>query len=319
MENPFHEGEITVQKLAREEVMAERNGNMIADRIMRGALPFLAQQSMAVFGSRDGSGRLWASMLFGSSGFMKSADGRSVEFDLTQAAIEPRDPFWRNIEANPAVGMLAIEPGSRRRIRINGDISRPAENMLRLDVRESFPNCPKYITRRVVNTFAAGEPLKSETSRGMTLGPAQEHLLGRADALFIATAHPARGADASHRGGTAGFIEVLDGETLRIPDYAGNSMFNTFGNLVVNPAAGLVAPDFERGRALLMTGRAEVLFNGNDPIDATGGTHRFLVFHIDEWLQLALPAAVKTEFVDYSPFNPPVNPVVHPRVTALSN
>jgi hypothetical protein len=82
-------------------------------------------------------------------------------------------------------------------------------------------------------------------------------------------------------------------------------MFNTFGNLLVDPAAGLVVPDFERGSALLLTGRAEVLFNGDDPIHATGGTHRFLIFHIEEWLQLALPA-LKSEVLDYSPYNPPL-------------
>jgi predicted pyridoxine 5'-phosphate oxidase superfamily flavin-nucleotide-binding protein len=233
---------------------------------------------------------------------MKSADGRSVDFSLSSMTIHELDPFRRNIEANPEVGMLAIELGSRRRIRINGDISRPRENLLRLRVREAFPNCPKYITRRVVRTVAAPEARESEVKSGNQFGPEQEQLSGRGDVLFIATAHPARGADASHRGGKPGFIEVLDRETLRIPDYAGNSMFNTFGNLAVDPAAGLVVPDFEHGRALLLTGRAEVLFNGDDPVEATGGTHRFLVFHLEEWLQLPLPATA--EFVDYSPFNP---------------
>ena len=128
MQSPFHEGELRVQRLADEESMADRNGNIIADRIMGGALPFLIQQSMAVFGSRDGKGRLWASMLFGSRGFMKSADGRNVEFDLSRMAVHEHDPFWRNIEADSTVGMLAIELGNRRRIRINGDISRSAEN-----------------------------------------------------------------------------------------------------------------------------------------------------------------------------------------------
>ena len=179
MQNPFHEGELKVQRLVREESMAERNGSLIADRIMGGALPFLAQQSMVVFGSRDGQGRLWASMLFGSRGFMKSADGRSVDFDLSLVAVQQHDPFWQNIEANPTVGMLAIELGSRRRIRINGDISRPTENTLQLGVREAFANCPKYITRRMVKTVATGEPLKSEMNSGRTFGPVQEHLLGR--------------------------------------------------------------------------------------------------------------------------------------------
>lgn len=304
MMSPFHEGELKVQSLAGELEMAERNGSVIANRIVGGALPFLAQQSMTVFASRDGRGRLWASMLFGSRGFMKSANGRRVSFDLSQMLVQLQDPFWQNVAADPTVGMLAIELGSRRRIRINGNISRLAENTLQLEVREAYPNCPKYITRRIVKTVAAGQAKKTEINRGSRLGPLQEELLARGDVLFIATAHPTRGADASHRGGNPGFIEVADGETVRIPDYAGNSMFNTFGNLVVNPAAGLAVPDFEQGRVLQLTGRAEVVFNGNDPVNATGGTHRFLVFHVDEWLELGLPAGVKSELLDYSPFNP---------------
>jgi hypothetical protein len=306
MQTPYHEGELKVQKLAGEESIAERNGSVIADSIIGGAWPFLAQQSMTVFGSRDGLGRLWASMLFGMRGFMRSADGRSVHLDLSQVAVQEHDPFWQNIEANPAVGMIAIELGSRRRIRINGEISRPAENTLQLSVREAYPNCPKYITRRVVRTVATGTPMNSEINRGKMLGPEQQNLLTRGDVLFISTAHPTKGADASHRGGNPGFIEVLNRETVRIPDYAGNSMFNTFGNLVVDPSAGLVVPDFENGRFLQLTGRAEIVFNGDDPVNATGGTHRFLVFHIDEWLQPVLPPGVKSELLDHSPFNPKV-------------
>lgn len=311
MQNPFHEGEREVQRLAGQESVAERNGTVIDDRIVGGALPFLAQQSMTVFGSSDTHGRLWASLVFGAPGFMKSADGSSVDFDLTRVFVERDDPFWANVEANSTVGMLAIELGSRRRIRINGALSRPAENMLRLSVREAFPNCPKYINRRKVVAVAPQDPLKddpkeSEMESGVALGAAQQHLLRHADVLFIASAHPTRGADASHRGGNPGFIEVVDDKTLRIPDYAGNGMFQTFGNLLVDTSAGIVVPDFEKQSVLQLTGRAEVQFNAPDPGNASGGTHRFLVFRITEWRQAVLPAGVNAELIDHSPFNPPV-------------
>ena len=304
MQTPFHEGELKVQKLAGEAAMAERNGAMIAGRIMGGALPFLAQQSMVVFGTRDAEGRLWASMLFGQRGFMQSSDGRGVDFDLARMASQPHDPFWRNIKTNASAGTLAIDLATRRRIRVNGEIRRTAENSLHLDVREAYPNCPKYITRRVLATAAPGAPPSSDPGRGTTLGPGQQALLTRADVLFIASAHPERGADASHRGGNPGFIEVIDETTLRIPDYAGNGMFNTLGNLAVDPSAGLVVPDLEHGRVLQLTGRTEVLFDGDDPVDATGGTRRFLVFHVEEWLEDALPSGVQSERLDSSPFNP---------------
>jgi predicted pyridoxine 5'-phosphate oxidase superfamily flavin-nucleotide-binding protein len=304
MQNPFHEGERKVQRIAGEERMADRNGVMIAERIMGAARPFLAEQSMAVFASRDAEGRLWASMLFGSRGFMRSPDGKTVDLDLTQMAVQNEDPFWRNIAVNPAVGMLAIDLATRRRIRINGDIRPASEKRLQLSVKESFPNCPKYITRRTVRAIEALDAPAEHADAGTLLAPKDRELLERADVLFVGTAHPTRGADVSHRGGNPGFIQVLDEATLRIPDYPGNSMFNTLGNLAVDPAAGLVVPDFEHGRSLLLTGRAEIVFNGDDPGDATGGTNRFLLFRIEERLRLPLPAALKAELLDYSPFNP---------------
>ena len=72
----------------------------------------------------------------------------------------------------------------------------------------------------------------------------------------------------------AGFVEVLDSGRLRIPDYPGNSMFNTFGNLLTNPHAGLAVPDFVKGRLLQLTGEAEVHLEQ---------TNRFWDFHIREW------------------------------------
>ena len=304
MMSPFHEGELKVQSLAGESQVAERNGILIADRIIGGARPFLHQQSMAVFGSWDRGNNLWSSIVFGRPGFMTSEDGYAVDFDLSQVAVQGKDPLWANIEVNSSAGMLAIDLATRRRIRINGLLSRPRENSLRLSVHEAYPNCPKYITRRQLKTAATELTESLPDTTGASLGPDQQGALTRADVLFVATTHSTRGADASHRGGAPGFIEVLDDRTLRIPDYSGNSMFNTLGNLRVNARAGIIVPDFERTRTLQLTGTAETLWNQDDPADRTGGTRRFLAFRIAHWLELPLPAGVKTEFLDYSPYNP---------------
>ena len=82
-----------------------------------------------------------------------------------------------------------------------------------------------------------------------------------ADTFFVASAHPRRGTDVSHRGGDPGFVRMLDDHTLRVPDYAGNSMFNTLGNLHVNPRAGLLFVDFDRWRTLQLTGTATIRFD----------------------------------------------------------
>ena len=65
-------------------------------------------------------------------------------------------------------------------------------------------------------------------------------------------------------------------------------MFNTLGNLRVNTRAGIIIPDFERGRTLQLTGTAETLWDQDDLADRTGGTHRFLSFHIAQWLELPI-------------------------------
>ncbi len=294
-----------MQQLAGETSIADRNGVMVGNRILRGALPFLAQQSMAVLGTRGPAGQLWCSVLFGHPGFLQSSDGFTLDIDLSQALVQKHDVFWGNIKLDPQVGMLVIDLATRRRLRINGQVAWASSSKLSLQVKESYPNCPKYITRREVKLTAFDSP-GEDRWQGLQLTDEQRESLRSADLFFVATAHPSRGIDASHRGGAPGFIEVLDARTLRIPDYPGNSMFNTLGNLLVNPKAGLALLAFERGRILQMTGRAEVLSNQSDPAHITGGTERFWTLHIEQWTELPLPPGLRNQVHDLSAFNPAV-------------
>jgi hypothetical protein len=81
-------------------------------------------------------------------------------------------------------------------------------------------------------------------------------------------------------------------------------MFNTLGNFAVNPRAGLLIPDFENGRTLQLTGRADVHWDVEDPHNETGGTSRFWDFAVERWIQIERSLPVPTEFLDYSPHNP---------------
>lgn len=138
------------------------------------------------------------------------------------------------------------------------------------------------------------------------MNEAQKQLLSETDVLILATGHPERGTDASHRGGNAGFVEVVDGKTLRVPDYVGNSMFNTIGNLLVDPHFGMLIPDFVSGRLLQLTGTAKIDWNAREPEHKTGGTHRVVEYRVDAWRETTLPMRLEVRFVDYSPFNPPM-------------
>ena len=81
--------------------------------------------------------------------------------------------------------------------------------------------------------------------------------MGEVEKAAVGAPGPGRRRD--HRGGRPGFVKVA-GETLTIPDYSGNYYFNTLGNFLVNPKAGLVFIDFATGELLMLTGTVEILW-----------------------------------------------------------
>jgi len=93
------------------------------------------------------------------------------------------------------------------------------------------------------------------------------------------SAGAARGVDVSHRGGKPGFVRLNGEDTLTVPDFSGNCHFNTFGNLELNPRAGLLFVDFEQGNLLYLTGTAEVIWEGTE-ILTYPGAERLLRFHL---------------------------------------
>ena len=82
--------------------------------------------------------------------------------------------------------------------------------------------------------------------------------------LFVATADADGHPDCSYKGGLPGFVRVLDDKTLAIPDYDGNGMYRSWGNILVNPNIGLLFLDFETPKRLRVNGRAQL--NASDPL-----------------------------------------------------
>jgi len=302
----YHEGEIRAQELAAERQAGESNGAAIGEKIMAGALAFLKAQRMVFVSSTDAQGQRWASVLFGEPGFLHvSEDRRTLWIGFDAEKNDATDPLWENVKANKHIGVLIIELETRRRLRVNGE-GQVDESSLAIRVEETYANCPKYITRREVRVSGPLDGNKgAEEERGTVLHETQKKLLSETDVLILATGHPERGADASHRGGNPGFVEVVDAKTLRVPDYVGNSMFNTIGNLLVDPHFGMLIPDFARGHLLQLTGTAKVDWHARECEYRTGETHRVVEYRVDAWRETTLPVRLEQRFVDYSPFNPP--------------
>ena len=301
----YHEGERYVQERAGERDSALRLEGFTTGPIPVRAMPFLAEQRMLAVGSVDEHGSVFASVVFGAPGLVWSGDGQSLHLDRTRIEAHD-DPLWRHLCVGADVGFLAIELGSRRRLRINGVVTHVDPVRIDVDVHEAYPNCPKYIQRRIpVDAPGVRGSFAQPRAEGSALDDKHMRLIERADTLFVASRHPERGLDVSHRGGAPGFVRVLTPSRIRIPDYRGNSMFNTLGNFAVDDRAGVVFVDFERGTLLQMTGKATLQFDQPDEaLQPTGGTGRYWDFNLERWLAVPIRAPIAWRLLDRSPHNP---------------
>lgn len=272
---PFHEGEQRLQALTGvRERMAEVGPRVIRDHMPDQHREFFGLLPFIVVGGLDEHDHPWASLMAGPAGFMHSPHPRTLRVD---GALLPGDPLSATWRAGAPVGWLGIQPHTRRRNRMNGTLAEVDDAGVTVAVRQSFGNCPKYIhPREAVWATDGSDPVQSMAATEVRPETAwlSDHALGiieRADTLFIASASPharddqgapSEGVDVSHRGGPAGFVHAKtedgQGTCLTLPDYTGNFMFNTLGNIVLNPKVGLIFIDVDSGALLWLQGLAEV-------------------------------------------------------------
>jgi uncharacterized protein len=299
---PYHAGELLVQQRTGEAAPASLNGRNIAPHVPAPARGFVTQQNMVLLGTADSRSRLWATLVTGRPGFA------SVSDSLTDVRLELEDregvfdlaPSIKDLRATDPIAMLFIELSTRRRLRVNGTLTAAGAKALEMHVAQAYAACPKYIQRRTPAGQISVPAL--EAASGTAFTDALKSIIERADTLFVASAGPDGLLDVSHRGGRTGFAEFRNG-TLHIPDYAGNSMFNTLGNLELDNRAGLCIPDFEHSCQWLLSGRAQGRYEVPGSDDKTGGTLRWVEFVPAEWTRLPLNVARVWTFVDSSPFN----------------
>lgn len=305
MPQPFHAGERHVQRLAGERDRAERNARALRTEIVPGAHLFLKEQRQLAVATERPDGALRVSLLTGEPGFARTEDGTTLVITRARLTSPADDAVWQELTPGAPVGTLALEYHSRRRIRINGHVRLLTEETLIVDVEDSVPLCPKYIQRRAW-TPAASVGRRDDAADART-SPSPERLaelLARADTAFVGSRHASGRLDVSHRGGAPGFLRLTADHRIRVPDYAGNSMFRTLGNFQLDPSAALAIPDFARGRVLQLTGHARLDFGADDPTLPTGGTGRYWEFEIAEQAESAYTPGMTWELLERSPFNP---------------
>ena len=295
MNSTYHPGERAAQAKAGLRAEAERIGGIVRTAVPPAAAEFLLEQSMLVIAAADEQGRMWASLLTGMPGFLRA--GVVADRDVVDVAARPMpsDPLAAALTHRARLGAIAIDPATRRRMRING-VAEPTPEGVRVTADQVYANCPKYIQRRVVESVSPGGAA-GEANVSDSLSPADRRMITEADTFFIGTASATGDADASHRGGDPGFVRVAPDGALTWPDYPGNAMMMTLGNLEQIPAAGLLFVDWSTGTTLQLTGAGQVEWGTSD---------RRLRFRPDQVRRTTLASPLRWSAAEYSRFNPPV-------------
>jgi uncharacterized protein len=304
-ESPFHAGELAIQsRLGLQKQIDKQGRRVIRNYLLEQHRQFFAQLSYVIVGTVDTIGNPWASILVGKLGFLTS-----VNRDTLRVSAQPLfgDPLTTILADGIDIGLLGIELHSRRRNRLNGVVTTLNADDFKVQVSQSFGNCPQYIQARLFELgeydLIAPKPVHHFT----ILGTTEQAMIRTSDTFFITTAYQDQsagasgGVDVAHRGGKSGFVRIDDHQTLTVPDFSGNGHFNTFGNLELNPSAGLLFIDFTQGDLLYLTGTANVIWAGSE-INKYEGAERLLHFQLDHGYRVEGSLPLRWSDPIYSPF-----------------
>ena len=294
MNSPFHTGEQFIQnKLGVRERMERFGQQVIRDYLPQEHRDFYQQLPYVFAGHADSQGWPWASMLFNSQSLMVSPHPESLKVNAKPVN---GDPLQASLSEGLKIGLLGIELETRRRNRVSAHIEGMSDAGITLGIDQAFGNCPQYIQPRTLSWVEGVSVEQIAVEKITAFDHAALKLIGCSDTFFVASSlgridnEASDGADVSHRGGDSGFVRISDMQTLIIPDYSGNLHFNTLGNFIENPKAGLLFVDFEKGHMLTLTGAVEIIWEVDDQ-DGFVGAERLWKFKIDHgyWLKNVLP------------------------------
>ncbi|KAH8705026.1 putative oxidoreductase [Talaromyces proteolyticus] len=283
---PFNEGEMAMhQKLN----VPPRENPTTPFLTPYGAY-MLSTAPLLSMGALDTEGRPWSTVWGGEAGFAgllgKNVVGMRAlvdrAYDPVVQALLGETADGTVIKADKMLSGVSIDLENRTRVKLHGrmvlgtltdaeDNEAPSDvagsrgkMQLVVKIDESLGNCPKYLNKKHIIPAVPEPRLISDSPQ---LPPQAIELLSRADCMFISSSHNNIDMDTNYRGGPSGFVRVIsntsDGAVLVYPEYSGNRLYQSLGNMVINHRAGIVFPDFETGNALYITATTEI-FIGED-------------------------------------------------------
>lgn len=240
---------------------------------------------LLALGTLDKEGRPWTTIIGGEPTCMRLM-GRSIIIvnSLVDLKYDPvleiiREAQGQDGENGIIIGGLPIDLASRNRVKLSGRLisGRPGLEINRLNdhdgfgeaqlvikVESSLGNCPKYLNKKKI---IPALPKPVMISDSPPLPDTAVRLLAKADMFFISSStsnDQKRSIGTNHRGGPPGFVRILyndasNGTALVFPEYSGNRLYQTLGNLHLYPRAGLCFPDFDTQDILYVTGITEIV------------------------------------------------------------
>lgn len=300
--SPFHRGETTIQEFVgvREQMRAREP--FLRDHLTSQQRAFFEGLSYLCISAADSEGWPVASIIDGEIGFISTPDPQKLKLAILSSSM---DPVLANLQVGKSIGILGIELATRRRNRVFGTISVVEEQCIEITIVQAFGNCPQYIQARQNEATSVARPRIDIDGKISGLDEPARELIRHSDCFHVATTvnldddDPRSGMDMSHRGGLPGFVDVAD-NVLSVPDFPGNYFFNTLGNLLLDPRAGLVFWDFESGDLLHVWGTVEIIWDDLE-VDAFRGAERLWRICVKscQWQRQVMPP--HWQLLSYSP------------------
>ncbi|KAH6608601.1 hypothetical protein Trco_001947 [Trichoderma cornu-damae] len=329
----WHPGELAMHR----ELLAPRQENPTSAGCPAPYAARVMRSQLVALGTLDGEGRPWTTIWGGERGFARPvADG---VLGVRSAVDKQNDPVYQALwaeggdeegivrpEGGKMMSALSIDLETRDRVKLAGrliagaDIRGPgSEAQLAFFVQESLGNCPKYINKKALEKGAPRPELVPGGPGGM-LPPEAIALIRKADMFFLSSTN-GESMDTNHRGGPRGFIRVLkndeDGVELVYPEYSGNRLYQSLGNLKVNPLVGIVIPDYDSSDALYLTGRSAILV-GRQASSVLARSSVAVKITVSASRLVKSSLAFRGAAGEPSPYNPPARHLLSERPPALA-
>ncbi|KAI4727375.1 oxidoreductase [Aureobasidium sp. EXF-10728] len=327
----FHEGEKLMQKKLRVPEMDNPTIPMLSPQLST----MLQKAPLLAFGTLDPEGRPWTTVWGGRKGFSQPLGNSMIGIRTSVAST--LDPVVEVLVGRDAKGEivkeegngrflsgLAIDLDTRKRVKLAGRMVAGAlgstdgedgadanvqQGVLQLVARvdESLEqgNCPKYLNRRDISPAITNPKLISDS---VPLHERAVELIHKVDLMFLSTSS-GTSMDTNHRGGPPGFVRCVSQDNgctqFVYPEYSGNRLYQSLGNLMLEPKAGFCFPDFETGDCLFVTGYTEVLF-GKDAAEMMPRSNLAVRVTITAARLVASVLPFRGNTGEFSPYNPVV-------------